>query len=230
MCFGDRHLKLGQRERSVLLGARPRPGDLDQVDAALHLVADLLHDVVVRTHELAEGGRQIGELRRQRVADAELGRDLATCGSEPRADDQPGLDGVAHGDGDPLRTTRIAGTRDTGIDHALGADRRPDRPVGDGRVDRELLVAGGLTEADVHVGVDQPWHQGRAGGIDRRHLARVLGGQRRRRPDPGDPVAVGDEHTVVDHGQVVARQHPGVLDPQHCLAGGHDWRSATTGK
>ena len=214
--FGHGRDQLVQSERAVLLFARSRPGDLDQIDAVLHLVADLLDDVVDAADEHAERRRQRPDPARQRVADPLLARDLAPRCGQARTFDESRLDGVAHGDGDALRAAGVACRGDPGAQDAAGVDGRSDRPICRGGVDRQLFLAARLAEADVHVGIDEAGHDRQAGRVGRRR-AGVLGGHLVGRADPGDPVTVEDDRAAIDHGPVGTRQDPPAVDASKIL-------------
>ena len=140
------------------------------------------------------------EPARQRVADALLRRDLSTGRRQARPVDQPGLDGVAHGDGDALRSAGIARRR-----HArrastrAGVDRRhgsPGTPTGvwidsssSLRASPKLMCMWASTSPGMTVSP--------VASMARR--AGVVGGDGVGRPDPGDAVAVDDDRSALDH-------------------------------
>ena len=162
-----RRLQLGQRERPELGGPGSGAGDLDQVDAVFDLVTDLLHDLVGAVHQQAERRRHRSQPARQRVTDALLRGDLSAGGGHPRPGDQPGLDRITHRGRDALWSAWVAGRRHAGPQDPSCIHRRVDRPVPHRRVDRQLLFAARLAEADVHVRVDETGQHRQPAGVDR---------------------------------------------------------------
>ena len=164
--LGDGSQLVGRPHRELALPVRERAGDvdLDPVGAVLDLLAGHPHHLVPVADDLGVA-RSTGVGDEAPGGSPRGGQQRVQAGRHAGAFDQARLDRVAQGRTDVVDAVRVEEARHAGeqqLLHVEGGEQRGGRlrPV-----EEQLVVARGLTERDVAVGVDEPGEHRRPGDV-----------------------------------------------------------------